>query len=92
MTLTKAIEAAIVAMSRATPHLGWSNNAKKAAVELEKSLAALPDKPMTDQEIVEYISEYARNHEDALISSNAFQVIRLTLRALKAANVLYVKD
>lgn len=89
MTLTKAIEAARVAMARATSHLGWSNNAKKAAVELNQALAALPDKPMTEDQLEGKIGNTIAFYK---ADGNSYFIARKIIQKLKSDNVLYIEE
>lgn len=88
MTLTSAIEAAREAMTNAT---GWMHMKDKTfhVEKMEKALAALPDKPITENEIFEIIMACNKWNDGGLVLSNNARNI---IRALKAANVLYCED
>lgn len=85
MTLTSAINAAREALNKAVTiralsphHEPWVVEICRLCCEAKSSLTALPDKPMTEDQILEIILR-AGCHKSIL-------------RDLKAANVLYVSE
>lgn len=81
MILTKAIEAAREALSDSTIY-----NPMGTVNRIEKALAALPDKPMTEDEIAKIIQRIVKMDFGSGITAHKI------IEALKAANVLYVED
>lgn len=100
MTLTKAIEAARdllikvksggyngdVTVKNDITFMEWVTLTKTQRIELaEQALAALPDKPMAEVQIFDLI-------DDATKITLEGETIHEIIRALKAANVLYVEE
>lgn len=94
MTLAKAIEAARESLTLVEDCFRLSKEGKPVPQQhlrdvCSGALAALPDKPMTEDEIFEVImSSNEWNDGGCILPDNARKIIR----ALKAANVLYVED
>lgn len=97
MTLTKKIEAAIHALKQSAAYLrqipvdfergceSW-----QFARQNEDALAMLHDKPMTEDELEEVIFKTWKT-EDPDIRPD-FEQWKFAIRALKAADCLYVKE
>lgn len=90
MSNTKAIEAAREALAGLSLSLsldadlrGYTGLSKK----VDKALAALPVKPMTEEEIERTIVTCINTGR-----YTEYQVARMIIRALKAHNCLYVED
>lgn len=100
MTLTKAIDAAREALKHASAVLFLDHFYKepkipavKAAYDIvDKALAALPDKPMTEDEIDALIRYEVCNNGDLRLGVNVDKCVESIITALKAANVLYVEE
>lgn len=104
MTLTKAIEAARAyreadtKMVEACMDHGYDSPEHDRADDafmacrrpLDDALATLPDKPMTEAELFDIVHVYFRQ-QNSVLSFHEAQTT-MVIRALKAANVLYVKE
>lgn len=89
MTLTKVVEAVREALNEAVdadPNgVAWD--------ALTKALAALPDKAMTEEEILKMIApKIVGVGQCGILYETGLDMVRDILRALKAANVLYVSE
>lgn len=81
MTLTEKIEGAREALNDvATNCISFDSD------KVSDALAALPDKPMTEEGVIKIIEPYL-----SVIYSNA-EAKHGIIRALKAANVLYIAE
>lgn len=86
MTLTKAVEAAREALKRNIVCMeGNLDGSAMIHAETKQALAALPEKPMTEQEIHDLV------YPDILAFIDK-EELTIVIRALKAANVLYVEE
>lgn len=87
MTLTKAVEAAKQHNLNALRYV-TIEHLSGIADEIEQALAALPDKPMSEDEIQSVIFFHFANSGIGIDSGQICEVIK----AMKSANVLYVSE
>lgn len=105
MTLTKSIEAARDGlqlakdifdkyhdnhMAKTPPDVNKALSNSEAALDMHDALAALPDKAKTEAELFDIIHTYFRQ-QNSVLSFHKAQT-DMIIKALKAANVLYVSE
>jgi hypothetical protein len=86
-----ADEPEIVIYSR-YEHEGDADHAMDEANLEDVLLAALPDQPMTEDELVGLIASKVIGDVNGVLWDTGTDMCRDIIRALKAANVLYVED
>lgn len=72
--------------------LGIWAHADKPMNEIDRAFSALPDKPMTEDEIFSILFYLKDDSGQYLFRGTSALGARAVIRALKAANVLYVED
>lgn len=101
MTLAKKIEEAREALNTILENIDCDTRHKNQEIanyahilcnEIKQALAALPDKPMTEDEMLKLIAPKVVGVGSGILHETGLDMCRDVIRALKDADVLYIAE